>query len=117
MVVHLPPCTTTWEETNQGHAAGDGVLISIQPPQPVHQGHLAATDHCHQAEKADPDIVLKLPISMGHQKSFAWGYKQGQNWSWHLDYGPILHQSSTCPSLLEISSSLLLLLCWKSVYA
>lgn len=88
------------------------VLISIQPPQTVHQGHLATTDRCHQAEQADHHALAWATRRALHRVTSR-GRISADIWI----MVPILHQSSTCPTLLEINSSLLLLLCWKPVNA
>lgn len=85
------------------------LLISIQPPQTVHQGHPAATDHRHQGEQADPDIALKLPIRTGHQQSFAQGYKQRQNFRTRKNIGADI--SITVPPSIKAAVALA---CWKS---
>lgn len=85
------------------------LLISIQPPQAVHQGHLAATDHCHQAEQADPDMVLRLPISTNNQQSFVQGYKQSQSFRTRKNIG-----ADICIMVLPTIKAAVAVACWKS---
>lgn len=85
------------------------LLISTQPPQAVHQGHSAATDHCHQAEQADPNMALRLPISMSNQQSFVQGYKQSQSFRTRKNIG-----ADICIMVLPTIKAAVAVACWKS---